>query len=314
MAAPGPSFRSESLTQHSAARQITGVVLVLTAAVGFAVGPTAAKLAYNSGSNILTVVTLRGLIGGVLLGLLIAAFRQGFAMDRAAMRWTLFCSAFNAVMVYGLMGSVAYIPVSIAILIFFTHPILVALIVHHRGSDRLTISKAIFATGAFGGLALALAPTIENVSAFGIMLAALSAIAISGAILCAARAQRTATSTQVNFYITAFTTVAFVILTSALRDWSFPADTLGWIGIVAAGVAIAVGLLCFFAAFRYLGPLRATMLSNIEPLISVLFAAAILGEQLRPLQWIGVAVMICAIVLFELEGQEQQRSDAAKPN
>ena len=135
--------------------------------MGFAVGPTAAKLAFNSGSNILTVVTLRGLIGGVLLGLLIVGFRQGFAMIRVAMRWTFYCCLFNAVMVYGIIGSVAYIPVSIAILIFFTHPILVALIVHLRGRDPLTIFKALCAIGAFGGLALAMAPTFERVNSLG---------------------------------------------------------------------------------------------------------------------------------------------------
>jgi drug/metabolite transporter (DMT)-like permease len=41
------------------------------------------------------------------------------------------------------------------------------------------------------------------------------------------------------------------------------------------------------------------MLSNIEPLISILFAAAILGERLEPPQWAGVALVIGALVLFE---------------
>ena len=240
------------MNQSSSARQITGIALILLSAICFAVGPTAAKLAFNSGSNTLTVVTLRGLIGGVLLGLLIATFRQGFAMSRIALRWTFLCCLFNAVMVYGIIGSVAYIPVSIAVLIFFTHPILVALIVHHRGSDRLTIDKTLCAIGAFGGLALAMAPTIERVNATGVVLAAFSAIGVSGAILCGARAQQYATSTQVNFYMTAFTTVAFAILTAALGDWAFPTDKLGWIGIASAGVAIAVALLSFYVAFRYL--------------------------------------------------------------
>jgi len=40
-------------------------------------------------------------------------------------------------------------------------------------------------------------------------------------------------------------------------------------------------------------------MSNIEPLLSILFAAAILGERLQPTQWIGAGVMIGAIVLFE---------------
>lgn len=242
------------------------------------------------------------------MGILIILFRQNFGISHLALRWCLFCSIFNAAMVYGLIGSVAYVPVSIAILIFFTHPILVAAIAHWRGSDRLTLQKAGLAFGVFTGLASALAPTIENVDPIGIVLATISAISISGAILCGAQAQSFATSTQVNFYVTAFTTAVFGILTFVLRDWSFPANFVGWLGVCSAGIAIAVGLLGFFAAFRYLGPVRTTMLGNVEPLFSILFAAAVLDEHLQPVQWIGVVVMIGAIVLFEAADRKDMRT------
>jgi drug/metabolite transporter (DMT)-like permease len=49
------------------------------------------------------------------------------------------------------------------------------------------------------------------------------------------------------------------------------------------------------------------MLSNIEPLLSIVFAAAILGELLQPLQWIGAAIMIGAIVLFEAAGPDDRK-------
>jgi drug/metabolite transporter (DMT)-like permease len=64
-------------------------------------------------------------------------------------------------------------------------------------------------------------------------------------------------------------------------------------------VGIGIGLLTLFAALRRLSPVRATMLSNVEPLVSVLFAAAILGERLEPPRWAGVALVIGALVLFE---------------
>ena len=100
-----------------------GVLLVLTSTVAFAIGPTAAKIALDNGSNTLTVVTLRGIIGAALLGLLIVIFRQSFLISRVALRWCLLCSGFSALMVYGFIGSVSYIPIGVAVLIFFVHPI-----------------------------------------------------------------------------------------------------------------------------------------------------------------------------------------------
>ena len=206
-------------------------------------------------------------------------------------------------MVYGFIGSVAYIPVSVAVLIFFTHPIVIAVIVHWRGGERLTVKKLFLASGILIGLALALAPTFDTLEHTGIALAALAAITICGAILCGAHAQQFATSTQVNFYVTAITGIVFALITFALNAWSLPLNALGWLGVAGAGVGIAIGLLTFFASFRYLSPVRATMLSNVEPLLSILFAVVILGERLQTLQWIGVAIMIAAIVFFEAAGR-----------
>jgi drug/metabolite transporter (DMT)-like permease len=276
-----------------------GVLLVLISAAAFAIGPTAAKLAFDNGSNVLTVAALRGLIGAVLLGVLIAILGQSIRIGRAALRWCLLGSAFTGLMVYGFIGSVSYIPVGVAVLIFFTHPILIAAFVHRRGSDRLAPAQFLFAFGALVGLALALAPTFDTIDPIGVALAALAAVTVCGAILCGARAQQVATSTQVNFYVTAITGAAFAILTFALADWSLPINAVGWLGVVGAGFGIAVGLLTFFVAFRYLSPVRATMLSNVEPLLSILFAATVLGERLQPLQWTGAAIMIGSIVLFE---------------
>ena len=69
-----------------------------------------------------------------------------------------------------------------------------------------------------------------------------------------------------------------------------------------------MGLLCFFASFRYLSPVRATMLSNAEPLLSILLAAVSLGQWLGPVLWSGAAIMIGAIVLFEAAGRHESAS------
>ena len=289
-----------------------GIVLVLTSAIAFAIGPTAAKIALDNGGNVLTVVTLRGVIGAGLLAVLVVLFRQRFRISRAALRWCLLGSGFSALMVYGFIGSVAYIPVSVAVLIFFVHPIVIAVIAHWRGGDRLTGGKLVLALTAFAGLALALAPGFDALQPEGIVLAVLAAVTVCGAILCGARAQLYATSTQVNLYMTGLAGALTALATSALDSWSMPSNALGWLGVIAAGVGIAVALLAFYASFRYLSPVRATMLSNVEPLLSILLASVILGQWLRPIQWIGAAVMIGAIVLFEAAGRHD-RLDEGHP-
>jgi drug/metabolite transporter (DMT)-like permease len=55
----------------------------------------------------------------------------------------------------------------------------------------------------------------------------------------------------------------------------------------------------FFAAFRHISPVRATMIGNIEPLLGVLVAVAVLGERLAGWQWLGVGVVVAGLVLFE---------------
>lgn len=277
-------------------KRATGILLVLASTVAFAVGPTAARLAFDDGSNTLTVVTLRGAIGAALMALLIPISRQGFGLDRRAWRWCLYCGIFYSLTVYGFIGSVAYVPVSVAVLVFFTHPLLIAVLAHWRGGDRLTGRKLLLAIAA---LALVLGPEFGSLDPAGVALAALAAAAVCGVILCSARAQEHATSAQVNLYASAVSSGAFAVITTTLGAWAMPSTLVGWLGIAGAGVGIGVGLLALFAAFRYLGPVRATMLSNVEPLISVLLAAAVLGERLAPSGWAGVALVVGALVLFE---------------
>ena len=207
--------------------------------------------------------------------------------------------AFQAVAIYGFIGAVASTPVGVAVLVFFTHPLLVAAIAHRRGGERLTVRKLLLALLALAGLAAALGPEFGTLDPSGVALAALASLAMCGVVLCTGRAQERATSAQVNLHATAAGTAALAVLTTALGGWALPSNGAGWLGVLAAGVGIGVGLLAFFAALRRLGPARATMLSSVEPLVSIAFAAAVLGERLGPRQWAGAALVVVALALFE---------------
>jgi drug/metabolite transporter (DMT)-like permease len=100
-------------------------------------------------------------------------------------------------------------------------------------------------------------------------------------------------------YSSLVTSVLFSALATGLDAWSMPQSMSGWTGLALAGLGSAVGLLAFFAAFRHISPVRATMISNLEPLLGVLIAVAVLGERLQGWQWLGVVVVVAGLVLFE---------------
>lgn len=118
-------------------------------------------------------------------------------------------------------------------------------------------------------------------------------------------AQREATSIQVNFYMMAVAFVSFATATTVENSWSLPSGALGWFGLVGVGLGISIGMLAFLAALRFVGTLRATIVSNIEPLLGILFAAAVLGEALNAIQWTGVVLIVTALILFELPSKEK---------
>ena len=299
------------LTSQATRQTLIGIALVLASAAALAVAPTAAKLALDSGGNTLTVVALRGAIGLALMALLLAGSRQPFGVGRRTLGWCLCAGLFHALATYGFIGSVGYIPVSLAVPIVFTHPILVAVVSHWRGGERLTRRKLALALAALAGIALVLGREAGNLDPVGVGLAALAAAAVSGMILFIARAQEGATSTQANFHMTAVAVAALVAATIAGNAWSFPSGAVGWLGLAGAGVGVTVGFLTFFAAFRHIGPVRATMLGNVEPLLSTLFAVAVLGERLGPWQWSGVVLVVVALGLFEAPERDRLPGNAA---
>ncbi len=280
---------------------------MLVSTVAFAVGPTAAKLALDNGGNPLTVVILRGVVGAALMVPLIPLSPGGFRVDRRALAACAGCGVGYAVTIYAFIDAVGRIPVVVAVLIFFLHPMLIAAIAHWRGGERLTPTKLGLAVAALAGLGLVLGPGFDALDPAGIALALIAAVGMCGMVLASARAQAHATSTQVNFYATAVSSLGFAAIATGAGAWALPVNLVGWLGVTGAGAGIGLGLLMFFAALRYLSPVRATMLSTVEPLLSVLFAAAVLGERLAPVRWAGVALVIAALVLFEAAGRRPPR-------
>jgi drug/metabolite transporter (DMT)-like permease len=71
---------------------------------------------------------------------------------------------------------------------------------------------------------------------------------------------------------------------------------------VAFGIALfptMVAISLFLASLPRIGAARASLLSTVEPVVTVLLAAALLGDRLSPVQIAGGALVLAAVVMVQ---------------
>jgi drug/metabolite transporter (DMT)-like permease len=93
--------------------------------------------------------------------------------------------------------------------------------------------------------------------------------------------------------------LVLAVLFAFFGDFALPNTALSWTGFAGVAIAATTGTLTFMYGMTYVGATRAAMLTNLEPILGVLFAIAILGERVTVPQGVGVVVVITAIIVLE---------------
>ena len=73
-------------------------------------------------------------------------------------------------------------------------------------------------------------------------------------------------------------------------------------------VATVLAAVAFLAGVRRIGPTNAAMLSTLEPVVTVILAAALLGERLAPLALVGGALILLAVLLLTRSELRHERT------
>jgi drug/metabolite transporter (DMT)-like permease len=205
-----------------------------------------------------------------------------------------------AVALYGYVGAVQYLPVNMVILVFFIHPLLVGFIVMYLGQEGLTLTSVGALVAALGGLGLAVGFSFERLNLVGLGLAALAMVTAAIYIIGNARAMRAAPGLTVAFYMMLSAAITLAIVFLLFGTLVLPTTELAWMGFTGVAVASTAGTLTFLCGMPYVGAARAAMISNLEPVLGVLFAMTVLGERVTPLQGTGIALVLGSIVAMEL--------------
>ena len=274
---------------------------VLLGAGAFAFADVFVKVALNSGADALTIVTARG---ALVLPLIYAWLKLSGPITPLTPRgrWIAYgLGILFAGNVYFLIEAIRLITVPVAILTYFVYPLLTGLVAAATGIEKLSWRGIAAAVVAFLGLALMLGAHPTALATFGILGALAAACCRVALLLITRAAMQGADARLITWHSSISTTVLFVLLSLALMHWQPPENAYGWFVIVLLGIAMTAGILGVFASTARIGPFRTALFMNLEPPLTTVGSALVLGEVVAPWQAVGGAVMIGALVVFQLK-------------
>jgi drug/metabolite transporter (DMT)-like permease len=296
----------------------SGTILCLASAAGFGAMAIFGKLAYAAGATVGTLLSVRFALAAVLFWAL--ALSSGGARELRALRPRDLAVALA-------MGAAGYaaqagcyfaalerIDASLLSLLLYTFPAIVAAAAVAIGRERMDARRVVALALASGGLALVVAGAGTGaIDPLGAALGLAAAIVYSAYILVGdgvvARFRPTLLAALVCSGAAVSLTVGSALL-GELRPGDVALAGWGWLAaLVVVSTVAAIGL--FFAGLARVGPTTASILSTMEPVVTVLLAFLVFGEVLGAVQLLGGALVLGAVLV--LVGRARRPLDPA-PN
>ena len=213
------------------------------------------------------------------------------------------------------------ITVALALLGFYTYPVMVALVNVALGREALDrprrVALGLAVAGMIGVVASQLDPAAGiRLDAVGFGLALGAALSQAVFVVISRTGYRRVPAEQAMAVVLATTVVCAIpvaIATGATATLTFPLrdpsvlPLLAFTGLFAA----AIPSILFLTGMRQIGGTRAGILMLFEPVVGVALAAVLLGERLAPIQVVGGLAVLAAAVILQRSATPGGRAVAA---
>jgi drug/metabolite transporter, DME family len=198
--------------------------------------------------------------------------------------------------------------VATAIIVQYTAPVWVLFYVVARGQQQLSLQKVVAVALAVAGIALVIGIVGSNLGerhalrldSYGLIAALLASFSFAfynvGGHRILARYDR--------WRVLVWTLVAAAAFWLIVNPpWKILAAHYApeqWLFLFIFSMISVLGAFSlYFLGLQYLEPTRAIIASCLEPVFSILLAAMLLGEVLRPVQTVGIVFVLAAIVIVQ---------------
>ncbi len=277
------------------AHPLLGGAAALLGAISYGINIPAARVAGQAGINGSNLAFQRGIVLVVLLTIVMLTIGKSFRMNRGEEKHIVMLGLLAGITGICYLSSLTFVPVAIAVTVFYTFPLVLILIGPFTGSGPLASSRLIAFSIAFVGIVLCVGPSTASLDWRGV------ALAFMASLSCAALFHITAQVKQDRLTLMFWmqTIAQVVVAPAALLTGivGFQSIAANWLPIAISAIGFYIGFACQIVAGGLLNPATVGLLFLLEPIVAILSAAVFMDERLLALQYIGIALVISGLAL-----------------
>ncbi|AMJ61292.1 EamA family transporter [Bosea sp. PAMC 26642] len=288
-----------------------GIALALCSAAAFGTNIVSAQLAGAVGISGPLLVFYRVFIMLALVAGAALLWRATLSAPRGERGALLLFGITSALVGSAYLSSVAFLPVTVAAVVFYTFPVLIVLAEPLLTPVRFRLDRFLIAIAAFIGVAMVVGPDWNGLDPRGL------ALAMAASLLAATQFFAGSASSGVpllpklfwsHLIILPVTTVV-LLLTGGFLPPSVLALAPGPVAVTLGGYLI--GFVLQVMALARVAPGPAGLAFCAEPVFAVLLATIVLGERVGAPQYAGGALVVAAIMANVILEQKRRPLAAA---
>jgi drug/metabolite transporter (DMT)-like permease len=272
------------------------IFLVLLSALGFGTIAMFAKLAYGAGVGPTMLLALRFVLAAAFLAPVIWFKRIPLPRGRVFAGFVLMGALYTA-QAQSYFTALLYASSGLVGLLLYVYPVLVTALALMLGWEKLDRRTLVLLGLAVAGLAITLGGQLHG-QPLGIVFGLLAACIYAVYILTGGKLTPNVHPLAATFVVLGSAAVFNTGLALASGK-DLPHGAVAWVAIAAIALfSTVLAIAAFLAGIKHIGAAQASIISTMEPVITLGLGVALLDETVSASQMLGGAMVLAAVILL----------------
>ena len=272
----------------------------MTSAICYGCVTSFASLAYQYGAQVELLVIVRGIVVALVCALLLAIRRESLKIRRIRPTNWVFLSVTLVLTSYFQLTAIKHISVGLTVVLFFMFPVLVTLHDSLWRGRSIQTNVIVLSIVAFSGVAISTGANFDQLNWRGVTFAGLAAVSMASSILIA---RKSLIETPIIDLALASNLLASALALTLclLTDRSLLLSTgddivLSLVLTMLVGILFAGGFIFQLHSIKRIGSTFTSMVLNFEPIIALVAASLIIGEEMKLSTAIGGGLIVLSVL------------------
>lgn len=292
-----------------------GILLAFSAAVIFGTHPNTTRLAFTDGANASFAFILASIIRALITALCAFSKRVKLFPTHKTIKQSMVGGFVQALSSAIIVLSFTYIPGPVAIIILFSHTLMLLLFMAWKKEIALTKITLMSTILALFGLCLVVnlfSLSTSTLSPIGLILAFISAVLVAFRAYTYQLQLVGRPSSAVAAETMLFAAI-FSLFIMFFQKPVMPEHWQGFAAICSAGLALGIGTVLMFWGISLMGTFQWSLFLKAEPIFTAIFAYVILNETLSISQYFGMAIVIASLISYQIGTHRKNRKKSIHP-